>query len=743
MALRRRKGTEDSTSAGTDALQDDDKKKPHSTPATKAAIVEEPIGWLLVALVTLVGACLRFWGIHSPAEVVFDEVHFGRFAYYYAEREFFFDVHPPLAKMILALGALFGPRNGFGFSEISLAYPQDLPFGAMRMVVALFGTLHIPLVFVILRRMKCTNPSALLGSVLVAFDNALVTQSRFILLDAIMIFFILASLLAMLEFQRRREQSFSGPWWGWLLATGVALGCTLSCKFVGVFVVLVVGLYTALDLWDIIGDMKVPSAVLWRHFYARILGLVMVPLAVYVLFFGIHLAVLSSTGPDALYLSPGFQATLQGHARYSAQIAAGEVGLGSTVTIRLQHDQPCFLHSHPHEIPIYPAGDGEGLVSSNQQQVNCLPGQEPQSGSRWKILAGDPEAGESPNFQPIRNGDVVRFRHIDTGKMLNSHDVAAPITQYTQEVTCYGSGDERAPPGDPDHLPSYDQWQIELLGSEHSELAALRTLFRLRHVETGAYLMSTHEVLPEWGFSQYEVSTAQDKSYGATVWRIETQSNPKSPKAKRAPPRAEPLPFWSQFIEYHLKQFEVNNGLTDEHVYASRPGSWFLLHKGQSYWQGATEGQIYLLGNPPVWFMTAGCLGLFVVLSVFYVLRRRRDCHDLSAHALQRLNWGWLAVVGWAFHYLPFFLMGRQLFFHHYLPAFVLSSLVVPVVIEHVALSMFRSSFLLLLTVLLVTLAALLSFAYFAPFTYGIALELEHIDSRQWRKSWDFQHVWE
>lgn len=30
----------------------------------------------------------------------------------------------------------------------------------------------------------------------------------------------------------------------------------------------------------------------------------------------------------------------------------------------------------------------------------------------------------------------------------------------------------------------------------------------------------------------------------------------------------------------------------------------------------------------------------------------------------------WL-FIAWAIHYLPFFLMGRVLYFHHYFPAFV------------------------------------------------------------------------
>lgn len=45
----------------------------------------------------------RFYALDQPNHIVFDELHYGRYAGLYQRGIFFFDSHPPLGKQLLAL----------------------------------------------------------------------------------------------------------------------------------------------------------------------------------------------------------------------------------------------------------------------------------------------------------------------------------------------------------------------------------------------------------------------------------------------------------------------------------------------------------------------------------------------------------------------------------------------------------------------------------------------------------------
>lgn len=59
----------------------------------------------------------------------FDEVHFGKFASKYIKSQYFVDVHPPLAKLLITLaGFAFGYNGHFDFKDIGKCVTIDYPF---------------------------------------------------------------------------------------------------------------------------------------------------------------------------------------------------------------------------------------------------------------------------------------------------------------------------------------------------------------------------------------------------------------------------------------------------------------------------------------------------------------------------------------------------------------------------------------------------------------------------------------
>src|SRR3989344_4292180 len=94
---------------------------------------------LITLLVASIAVHFAFFG--QPDQVVFDEVHFGKFASAYYTHQYYFDIHPPLGKLLIAgFGKLFDFRPEYTFANIGQPFP-DNSYLALRFLPVLAGTL--------------------------------------------------------------------------------------------------------------------------------------------------------------------------------------------------------------------------------------------------------------------------------------------------------------------------------------------------------------------------------------------------------------------------------------------------------------------------------------------------------------------------------------------------------------------------------------------------------------------------
>ncbi|KAF9319895.1 Protein O-mannosyl-transferase 1 [Linnemannia elongata] len=671
----------------------------------------------IVGAITLLSFIVRLWAIDYPTSVVFDEVHFGGFASKYIKSQFFMDVHPPLAKMLIALtGWLFGLNPSFDFKEIGLDYIEPkVPYVPMRLMCGIMGVAVVPMAFYTVRNSGHSIHAATLAALLVLFENSLVTQSRLILLDSPLILFTAFTALAWVNFHNQRNNAFSDDWFIWLFLTGVGLGLSGSVKWVGLFIIATIGTSTINQLWNLWGDLKVSPRAWLNHFIARAVCLIVVPIAVYMLMFEIHFLILHNGGDGDGFMSAPFQMTL-GH---SLQDSPLSVAYGASVSIRHQGTKGGYLHSHA---SVYETG-------SKQQQVTLYPHKD--SNNDWIIQKRDGTVPEDLEY--IQHGDIIRLMHTATSKRLHSHDHKPPMTEDENhfEVSGYGYAGF---PGD-----ANDEWRVEIVEGKDEEsgkyLHTLNTQFKLVHTNMNCDLFSHKVKLPKWAFEQQEVTCMRSAVLAKTTWVVESNSHANYPADARMVNYKKPG-FLGKFLELNKVMWETNAGLLDSHPYDSRPSSWPLLKRGISFW-GREQKHIYLVGNPVTWFMSTAAIVVYVMIRGLLFLRDKRGYNDdfNGLREYYELSGGFF-FMAWVYHYLPFYLMDRQLFLHHYLPALYFAILLLSVTFDLAC--RFIPNRARLVALVLIASIAIYSFRLRAPLTYGSEWIRSECEASKLLTTWDY-----
>lgn len=699
---------------------------------------KEPCGKYFIALVivTLLAIYTRFTKIGWPDKVVFDEVHFGKFASYYLERTYFFDLHPPFAKLLIAFwGWLIGYDGSFKFTNIGDSYTANsVPYVWYRSLLAIQGVATVPVMFLTMKTLGFGVAACTFAGILVCFDNAHVIDSRLILLDATLILSVALTIFCYSKFSTFRRQPFTKWWWIWLHATGVSLSCVISTKYVGVFTYFTIGIAVVHELWillDIKRGLTMPQFS--KHFAARAWSLIVMPFLIYLFWFYLHFAILNRSGPGDSFMSSEFQETLleSPMAKLSKDVHYHDI-----ITIK-HKGTGAFLHSHDF---VYPLRYEDGRVSSNTQQVTCVIDENAANdvNNQWEILPVTTHNGKE-----VFTNDVFRLRHVGTGGYLLTHDVASPLLATNEEFTIAHGENADA---------KYNEtlFRVKLAeGASNNKVKLVKskaTPLRVLHVDT-VVAMWTHddEMLPAWGFGHQEVSGNKKIPEEANTWVIDDIVNLKENDQRRqyVPKEIKKIPFLKKWWELQGLMFKHNNLLSSEHPFASQPDSWPLAISGVSFWNDNDERkQIFFTGNVIGFWIEVGVLAVYVGLVLADQISRRRAVYILTDKARSRLyNTLGFLFIGWAAHYFPFYLMNRQKFLHHYLPAHLIAALFTGGLIEFITSnnsSMRRRSLAVnrmktLTIVVVLSIPVVWFFFYFRPIVYGdVSLTPDQVVARQW-----------
>merc|ERR1719173_268739 len=127
------------------------------------------------------------------------------------------------------------------------------------------------------------------------------------------------------------------------------------------------------------------------------------------------------------------------------------------------------------------------------------------------------------------------------------------------------------------------------------------------------------------------------------------------------------LTFWELQVKMLItNQENINN-------FASDSTEWPFMTRGIAYYIAKdSNNQVHLLGNIVIWYTGSVCAVLYTALLLIYLLRRRRQCYDISEEDFKEYcNVGEVLLTGYLLHYVPYFFFDRTLFLHHYLTAYI------------------------------------------------------------------------
>ncbi|MBT3834936.1 phospholipid carrier-dependent glycosyltransferase [Candidatus Peribacteria bacterium] len=207
------------------------------------AIKCSTITTVCLALVIFISSFTYLHNYQNPNGFFWDETYHVASAQKYINNIFFMEQHPPLGKMLIALGEQIFDFNEIDNQFIDTDHPKGHPpkgfsFAGYRIIPAILGWLVAPMLFLIFLIITRSPIASFLLSGLYVFDNALIVHMRGAMLEGPLIFFIVLSIFIFLLLFKEKNTKGGFAFLSFLL--GISIGLSFMTKLTGLIVILLI-----------------------------------------------------------------------------------------------------------------------------------------------------------------------------------------------------------------------------------------------------------------------------------------------------------------------------------------------------------------------------------------------------------------------------------------------------------------------------------------------------------------------
>ncbi|EAX99886.1 Dolichyl-phosphate-mannose-protein mannosyltransferase, putative [Trichomonas vaginalis G3] len=200
----------------------------------------------------MIGYYVRLYNTQNPPDVVWDEVHFGNFTNGYIKGEYFFDIHPPFAKLQFAFWDWLQEYNGsIMFEGYDRGY-KDENFISLRITPIMYSSLVPCMIYVAMRSALFSKIAAFTSGFLISIETSMIAEGKFLFTDGTLHFYTMFSMIFINLFLSKHTRT--KEWWRWMKISSFFMGLAFSIK------------NTALSLIFLTAYTQIVEIIIFRNF---------------------------------------------------------------------------------------------------------------------------------------------------------------------------------------------------------------------------------------------------------------------------------------------------------------------------------------------------------------------------------------------------------------------------------------------------------------------------------------------